>query len=1174
MDLLGDADTWMSNSNDEPDGILYDADTKIEILKSLREGVNWENEEERVEFLRRIFPLLVDWRCGLPNVLDIFRREEIELLISDSVDYWGVGDDEVRGYLFAEFVARSGYKDESSELDGRPLPRHVALVHRVFGRRNLNKNVVANLFELYPRFDAAHFHAACGSGLVDVVEKFLEHGQVDPNHLVPETGDSPLHLALGNNYKKVAESLLRRGADPNLANDNDGKTPLHVLCRHSSKFDSLRSFFKICAELNQPVLVDARDKCGRTALHWAMRHEHARTAELLLRRGADPNAADEDEDTPLHTFCRARTRDDDRLLRRFFKINQELKRTVRVDARDKEGSTTLHLALHYGYGKIAVTLLRNGADPNLADAKGSTPLHFLCRKSCQVDLLKTLFEIGDETHRPVQIDARDNEGRTPLFLAMRHNFYKIAVFLLRRGADPNASDTKALFTPWKLVISRASRSDDFDLEAFFEAIGDEARRRVQINGRNKRGHTSLCIALGLASKRVAEWLLRRGADPDAVTVEGLTPLHLLCRNSKDKYSGLAEWLLEIGEDVMGRPLRLDARDDLGRTPLYYALKRASKTVAELLLRRGADPNLADAEGWTPLHVICRMTTANSPDEIAKSFFDVCDEMQLEVEIDARDKLGWTALNSALYYGNKRAAELLLRRGADPNVGDAEGFTPLHVICDRAPSDDTAEWFFEICQEVDRPVLVDARNDFGETPLHLAAKGGHRDLVRWLLRKGADPNAVNEIGLTCLHRACDRDKDEDDGDVDDDELARMLLDDADPKYRPVLLDAPDCDGDTPLYLALIGGHRRLAELLLRRGADPNHVDKEGCNALHMICSRYSSGEEDDDFLDMFFRIVDELNRPVEIDARDDEGNTPLLCVAEEARLHEVELLMRRGADPNAANDAGTTVLHYMCKDYYKGNEKHLRDFFEMSSRMGKRLRVDARDAAGLTPLETAVAGLSPAKVDVLLDNGADLANFVFPGVSYYEDIFERLSDDADAQVEFKLCLATGLMEALACLEKRGYALVRSDALTIVKVLVKFEAFEESTRSQSTPCYEDMEFAEKAKKIWIPLNPGISFYDFIRLSSERAAEVFTTSAYYMKLLRTKWLNVFSEMHRGWCIARMCDNVLRRFLRRCATDFFLELTRHRLPVLCCDSVIEQTMCQDLCNICLAAELGEVRD
>ncbi|CAB0029152.1 unnamed protein product, partial [Trichogramma brassicae] len=86
-------------------------------------------------------------------------------------------------------------------------------------------------------FGRTHFHAACVYGLPEIVKNFLDY-DFNPTYLdnspldwlVPETKDSPLHLAVENGHMNVAELLMQKGASPNLGNKN-GLTSLHVICK-------------------------------------------------------------------------------------------------------------------------------------------------------------------------------------------------------------------------------------------------------------------------------------------------------------------------------------------------------------------------------------------------------------------------------------------------------------------------------------------------------------------------------------------------------------------------------------------------------------------------------------------------------------------------------------------------------------------------------------------------------------------------------------------------------------------------------------------------------------------------------------------------------------------------------------------------------------------------------
>lgn len=141
-----------------------------------------------------------------------------------------------------------------------------------------------------------------------------------------------------------------------------------------------------------------------------------------------------------------------------------------------------------------------------------------------------------------------------------------------------------------------------------------------------------------------------------------------------------------------------AADD---SPLFEAVKNGDNAAVEALLVKGADVNVKDTNGRTPLH--------------------------------------WAALR-----GNKDVAQLLLAKGADVNARNEFGFTPLHLV--------------SVHREVAELLLakgadVNAKGTDGTTPLHMAAQmTGAKDIVELLLDKGADLNAKDSNGKTPLDLA--------------------------------------------------------------------------------------------------------------------------------------------------------------------------------------------------------------------------------------------------------------------------------------------------------------------------------------------------------------------------------------------------------------------------------------
>lgn len=148
--------------------------------------------------------------------------------------------------------------------------------------------------------------------------------------------------------------------------------------------------------------------------------------------------------------------------------------------------------------------------------------------------------------------------------------------------------------------------------------------------------------------------------------------------------------------------------------------------------------------------------------------------------------------------------------ANPDVvfsKDEDGFTPLHLAAKSGYSD-MVKYLLTTKAE------VDARNSYGSTPLHQVAlaKGQHSDIIEMLLMHGARVNAPDKYGLTPLHYSTMRDN--------PDEVKTLLDHSANPNARDYKV------GDTPLILAAANGYKAVVKLLLENGAKVNLADDKG------------------------------------------------------------------------------------------------------------------------------------------------------------------------------------------------------------------------------------------------------------------------------------------------------------------------------------------------------------
>jgi len=180
--------------------------------------------------------------------------------------------------------------------------------------------------------------------------------------------------------------------------------------------------------LGRGANINAKNWCGITALHNAVKSKDMEVIELLVNQGADVNTRDSDSITPLHLAleqCRAEI------------IKLLLSRDANVDAKGKDGGTYIHIAAERGYLQIVEHLLKRGAYVNSAYTstyqEGYTPL-CLAVKEGQEDVVKLLLECG------ANVDAQVEDGKTVLQLAIEKGNEKVVNLLLEYGANIDAED--------------------------------------------------------------------------------------------------------------------------------------------------------------------------------------------------------------------------------------------------------------------------------------------------------------------------------------------------------------------------------------------------------------------------------------------------------------------------------------------------------------------------------------------------------------------------------------------------------------------------------------------------------------------------------------------------------------------------------------------------------------
>jgi hypothetical protein len=170
---------------------------------------------------------------------------------------------------------------------------------------------------------------------------------------------------------------------------------------------------------------------------------------------------------------------------------------------------------------------------------------------------------------------------------------------------------------------------------------------------------------------------------------------------------------------------------------------------------------------------------------------------------------------------------------------------------------------------EHPEHVNARGGDEVTPMHVAARRGHVDILSLLLEYGADLDGRGIYDSTPLHRASWFVKLE---------AARYLLD------HGANIDAQDDDDWTPLYLAAIDGHVEFARMLLNRGARINACNNEGLTPLHKAAENGKI---------QVVRLL--LEHGADVNVRDNLDETPSQLGSKYGRDEIVEVLSEYGAE---------------------------------------------------------------------------------------------------------------------------------------------------------------------------------------------------------------------------------------------------------------------------------------
>lgn len=545
----------------------------------------------------------------------------------------------------------------------------------------------------------AMFRRACSAGCLAAL--------LGPAHPVPTAaGADDVSLSEGRQ-----RNVVRPDPAPVLV-----EHPLIEAVKANPSWERSREFTDVLNQVAVP-LDTIRDPSGRTALHWALIRGADDYAALLLQRGASPNLPDGEGRSPLHHAVERRST---------WSVYLLILRGADGNAADAAGQTPLGLAVRSGDFTLAEILLWAGADP--ARAGGSddpeirellaaysaqpapashitglpafvrNPIHQAARRG-DFPLLERLLAEGPGAN------VRDEQARTPLHEAITAGRAEVVFYLLMMGADPNALDAKG-------------RSPLGYTMGWLGGGLDAMRRFLLAKGANPHavrgdGHSELSWSVMRDNEHGLHWLIWMRCDPRQRTSQG-TPFEIAVReghqriidllrrhgiDGPDRLSNEPAWLLENGakrgnaafiDEALAAGIPVDHPAGNGDSALMLAIGKRNVSTARHLVGKGAGIDFRNEKsGWTPL--------------LATIVWDYPEMTAFRQE--------------------------LLEAGADPNVANAKGVTPLMRSVWHHPTT-------PLKQLIEYGADLNARDPQGRTALGRAIDDGKTETADFLRLQGA------------------------------------------------------------------------------------------------------------------------------------------------------------------------------------------------------------------------------------------------------------------------------------------------------------------------------------------------------------------------------------------------------------------------------------------------------
>ncbi|RLL95951.1 hypothetical protein CFD26_106060 [Aspergillus turcosus] len=720
----------------------------------------------------------------------------------------------------------------------------------------------------------AALHEAASAGQIEIIRWLLDSG-VDPyctqtQYITDDFGSwhyerraPPVLIAAESGHTEAAKLLLDAMPDFNYVRSLEESPVIEfVRNRQTALLESI---------LRRGINVDQRDMTGRTALFYAVKHEHISGVTLLLEFGADVNASDNHEITPLYVAAGIGLETVVELL---------LQRGARVDDTQVYGAfTSLDAAIEANSIKAVSLLIEHGANVNVIYTWQKTAsvgvkagilkllldagADFIARTSYDITLVNDACMMRNKEKVLLLLHAIEARGAVSDSLGSATTLLPAAIFarhdlayrLLAQGADV---DKPVEGGSGQTALMEAAKQEQ---DCLFDLV---LQKSLDINAAEPwGGRTALSFAAENGSEHKVRSLLKKNAS-DFATASDFAKItgcdRPLTYAAKNHHLQVVLLLLQQTKGV-------DLADDSLRSAVTYAVAFGDAQFLKLIREQG-NLDQTDMFGDTALHRAARRG------HLAVVRWLLNQSVSIDAAGNAYRR---TPLMLAVYSRNEAVVEQLLQHGARLDARDVDHATVLHLAfmgeTEGMVASEPPHGTEPSLETLDSDPILKADLKCGLPVLS--------NIVKMLLEAGADLEAKNVWEQTPLTRAAI---------YGSTSAVRLLLE------KGANVETRDKSGFVPLLLAAWEGHTAVVCLLLEHGARIDSASADGDTALILAAD---NGHHE--------TILSLLARSVEINRVNHAHETALSCAAAKGQDKVVEILLQNGAEVDVPDDIGRTPL---------------------------------------------------------------------------------------------------------------------------------------------------------------------------------------------------------------------------------------------------------------------------